>query len=119
MGSDMGFVGRKGGGTSNPHKDYEGGAEDLMVYSQESWSAADLAELEQKRVELGLWKGKSEQWRLRQDAFHGDDQRVALRRVVDGPAVSSQKRDADKKRKAEKRQRKAQAASKRHNRKKK
>ncbi|MEL4177993.1 hypothetical protein [Roseateles sp. PN1] len=103
----------------NPHKDYEGGAEDLMVYSQESWSAADLAELERKREELGLWKGKGEQWRFRQDEFPGDDQRLALRRVVDEPAVSGQKRDAQKKRKAEKRQHKAQAASKRRNRKKK
>lgn len=66
-----------------------------------------------------MWKGKGEQWRLRQDEFPSDDQRVALRRVVDEPAVSSQKRAADKKRKAEKRQRKTQAASKRHNRKKK
>jgi hypothetical protein len=103
----------------NPHKDYEGGAEDLMVYSQESWSAADLAELERKRAELGLWQGKGEQWRFRQDEFPGDNQRVALRRMDDEPAASGQKRDADKKRKAEKRKRKAQAASKRHNRKKK
>ena len=103
----------------NPHKDYEGGAEDLMVYSQESWSADDLAELERKRVELGLWKGKGEQWHLRQDEFPGDDQRVALRRVIGEAAVPDQKRDVDKKRKAEKRQRKAQAASKRRNRRKK
>lgn len=101
----------------NPHKDYEGGAEDLMVYSQESWSVDDLAELERKRVDLGLWKGKGEQWRLRQDEFPGDDQRVALRRVVDEPA--DQKRDADRRRKAEKRQRKAQDAAKRRNRKRK
>lgn len=100
----------------NPHKDYEGGAEDLMVYSQESWSAAELAELAGKRVELGLWKGKGVQWRLRQDEFPGDDQRVALRRVVDEPAVRGKKRDSDKKQNAEKRQRKAQAASKRRNR---
>jgi hypothetical protein len=103
----------------NPHKDYEGGAEDLMVYSQESWSAADLAELERKRAELGLWQRKGEQWRFRQDEFPGDNQRVALRRMDDEPAVTGQKRDADKKRKAEKRKRMARAASKRHNRKKK
>ncbi|MGF6350951.1 hypothetical protein [Variovorax sp. W2I14] len=103
----------------NPHKDYDGGAEDLMVYSQESWSAAELVELERKRVELGLWKGKGEQWRLRQDEFPGDDQRAALRRVVEEPLVPSQKHNADKKRKAAKRQRKVQAASKRRNRNKK
>ncbi len=102
----------------NPNKDYEGGAEDLMVYSQESWSAADLAELERMRVDLGLWKGKDEQWRLRQDEFPGDDQRVALRRVVDEEA-SDRKRDAGKSRKAEKRQLKAQYAAKRRNRKRK
>ncbi len=101
----------------NPHKDYKGGAEDLMVYLQESWSAADLSELEQKRVELGLWKGKGEQWSLRQDEFPGDDQRVALRRIVDDPAMPGQKHDAGKKRKVERRQRKLQAASKRRNRK--
>ena len=90
-----------------------------MVYSQESWSAVDLAELERKRAELGLWKGKDEQWRLRQDEFPGDDQRAALRRVVQEPLAPGQKRNTDKKRKAEKRQRKAKAASKRRNRNKK
>ena len=103
----------------NPHKDYVGGSEDLMVYSQESWSAADLAELERMRVELGLWKGKGEQWRLRQDEFPGDDQRVALLRVIGEAAAPDQTRNVDKKRKAEKRQRKAQDAAKRRNRKKK
>lgn len=103
----------------NPHKDYEGGAEDLMVYSQEFWSAGDLAELERKRVELGLWKGKGEQWHLHQDEFPGEDQRVALRRVISEPVAPDQKRDVDKKWKAEKRQRKDQAASKRRNRRKK
>jgi hypothetical protein len=70
------------------------------------------------RVDLGLWKGKGEQWHLRQDEFPGDDQRVALRRVVDEP-TSDRKRDAGKRRKAEKRHRKAQDAAKRRNRKKK
>ncbi|MNV85618.1 hypothetical protein D3C71_1795860 [compost metagenome] len=87
-----------------------------MVYSQESWSAVDLVELERQRVELGLWKGNGEQWRFRQDEFPGDDQRAAFRRMVKEPLVPGQKRNADKKRKAEKRQRKAQAASKRRNR---
>jgi len=100
----------------NPNKDYEGGSEDLMVYMQDAWSDEDLAELERKRIELGLWKGKGELWRLRQDEFPATDQRIALRRIGTESTPSRRDRDADRKAKSEKQQRKAKSASKRRNR---
>lgn len=50
----------------NPHKKDRGGSEDLLVWTQPTWTTEDLHELESLRVELGLfgpnmevqhWKG--------------------------------------------------------------
>ena len=79
-----------------------------MTSSRGSAAGRPTSPAERKRVELGLWKGKGEQWRLRQDEFPATIRGArSAGWVVDELAVSSQKRDADKKRKGEKRQRKA------------
>lgn len=39
----------------DPHKDYQGGSEDLFVLIRETWTPEDLAELERQRKDLGLW----------------------------------------------------------------
>ncbi|CAM3956010.1 hypothetical protein BOTU111921_02945 [Bordetella tumbae] len=65
----------------NPHKDYEGGSEDLFVLSKDVWTEKELAELEQKRQEFGLWGAAMEYWRYRQDEFPQENQAVALQRV--------------------------------------
>lgn len=75
----------------NPNKDYEGGSEDLFVLSKDVWTAKELAELEQKRQEFGLWGAATEYWRYRQDEFPQENQAVALQRVEvkDKPPVPS------------------------------
>jgi hypothetical protein len=100
----------------NPQKDYEGESEDLFVLLKETWTVDELAEIEAKRRELGLWGDAMEFWRYRQDEFPQADQRVALRRVLAAaPRELPQERRGDSKA-AEKRLRKMQRASKRRNR---
>jgi hypothetical protein len=99
----------------NPHKDYQGGSEDLFVLSKETWTADELAELEVQRRELGLWGAAMEYWRYRQDEFPQADQRVPFQRV---PATANDiaKQRQEERKKADKRLRKIQKASKRRNR---
>jgi hypothetical protein len=99
----------------NPHKDYQGGSEDLFVLMKETWAADELAELETKRRELGLWGDAMEIWRYRQDEFPQADQRVPLQRVMAAPSETLREQQGHRK-KAEKRLRKMQKAAKRRNR---
>lgn len=99
------------------HKDYRGGSEDLFVLMKETWTAEEVAELETKRRELGLWGDAMEFWRYRQDEFPQAHQQVALRRVAAPPSLSRATPPRQRERKkAEKSIRKMQKASKRRNR---
>lgn len=102
-------------GFDNPHKDYQGGSEDLFVLVKEAWTADELVELETKRRELGLWGDAMELWRYRQDEFPQAGQQVPLLRIVASPPETSPPRQRQGK-KADKRVRKMQKASKRKNR---
>lgn len=102
----------------NPNNDYQGSSEDLFVLNKETWTADELVELETKRRELGVWGDAVEFWRYRQDEFPQADQRVALRRVMAAPSETLREQQGDRK-KAEKRLRRMQKASKRRNRSKK
>ena len=99
----------------NPHKDYEGGSEDLFVLSKDTWTEEELEELERRRQELGLWGPAMEYWRYRQDEFPQANQAVALRRVEVDDRKSLQSRDGER-RKTAKSRRKMQQQSKRRNR---
>lgn len=110
----------------NQQKDYPGGSEDLFVLSQPAWTEDELAELETKRQEFGLWGESMEMSRFRQDEFPQANQRIAIERLSQ---VTVREREnlelrpvtADKPRQSgkattEKRRRKMQQASKRRNR---
>lgn len=110
----------------NQHKDYPGGSEDLFVLVKPEWTEAELAELETKRQELGLWGNAMEMSRFRQDEFPQPNQRVAIKRisqplatwpdVFEMPHPTAGKPPKPDRSKAEKRRRKMQQASKRRNR---
>jgi hypothetical protein len=110
----------------NQHKDYPGGSEDLFVLSKPAWTEDELAELETKRQEFGLWGEAMEMSRFRQDEFPQANQRVAIerisRQIVREPEdlelrpVTAEKPRQSGKAKTEKRRRKMQQASKRTNR---
>lgn len=99
----------------NPNKDYEGGSEDMFVLSRSSWTAEELAELEQKRKELGLWGSAMEYSRYRQDEFPQADQTMAIQRIEMPRPAENHSRRADKS-KAAKIRKKMQQKSKRRNR---
>lgn len=99
----------------NPRKDYKGGSEDLFVLSKNAWTEDELAELERKRQELGLWGPAMESWRYRQDEFPQPTQAVAIRRTEVDDRKSLQSRDVER-RKTTKTRRKMQQQSKRRNR---
>ncbi|MDO9422165.1 MAG: hypothetical protein Q7T66_16005 [Herminiimonas sp.] len=101
----------------NIHKDYRGGSEDMFILMQKTWTIEEMAELESKRREFGLWGDAMEVWRYRQDEFPQADQRIALERINEIPTKSTQSRVVDKKKTAN-RLKKMQKASKRKNRKK-
>lgn len=101
----------------NPNKDYQGGSEDLFVWSKESWTDAELAELEEKRIGLGLWGKTMEYSRYRQDEFPQADQAIAIRPVPAPGWAEGTPQDRDKG-KAVKRRKKMQQKSKRQNRRK-
>lgn len=97
----------------NPHKDDSGGSEDLIVWTQKSWTDDELNELERMRTELGLWGATLEISRYRQDEFPQYDQFNPIQRLPDADSVSiSQKRSKLR----EKNIRKMRKASKRRNR---
>lgn len=110
----------------NQHKDYPGGSEDLFVLVKAEWTEAELAELEARRQELGLWSAAMEMSHFRQDEFPQPDQRVAIRRIPQAQAMSPEvlemlndtigKSQQVSRSKTEKRRRKMQQASKRRNR---
>ncbi|MBC8745351.1 MULTISPECIES: hypothetical protein [Paraburkholderia] len=99
----------------NPHKDYQGGSEDLLVWTQENWTDDELAELEAKRRELGIWRKSMETWHYHQDEFP-----QATRHVGRQPMVSvgehASRQTQEKKKETEKRIKKMKKASKRRNR---
>lgn len=99
----------------NPHKDYQGGSEDLFVLMKETWTVEELGELETKRRELGLWGDAMEVWQYRQDEFPQADQKAALRRIMAASLEVTRQKTRDRK-KAEKRLRKMKKISKRRNR---
>lgn len=110
----------------NQHKDYPGGSEDLFVLSKPAWTEDELAELETKRQEFGLWSEAMEMSRFRQDEFPHANQRVAIERISQPtvrepehldlwPVTADTPRQSGKA-KTEKRRRKMQQASKRRNR---
>lgn len=101
----------------NPHKDYKGGSEDLFVLSKNSWTEEELAELERRRQELGLWGPAMEYWRYRQDEFPQATQAVAIQRIEVRDKKSPQSCDIER-RKITKSRRKMQQQSKRRNRRK-
>lgn len=99
----------------NPHKDYDGGSEDLFVLSKNAWTDEELTKLERMRQELGLWGAAMESWRYRQDEFPQENQAVAIRRVEVDNRQSMYSRNVEKL-KAAKNRRKVQQKSKRQNR---
>lgn len=98
----------------NPHKEERGGSEDLMVWSQDTWTGDQLIELEEKRVELGLWGKAMEYSRFRQDEFPQANQSIAIERVV-SPSEDKAVKNPDS-RKDKKHIRKVKKDSKRRNR---
>ena len=110
----------------NQHKDYPGGSEDLFVLSQPAWTEDELAELETKRQEFGLWGEAMEMSRFRQDEFPKANQRIAIERLsqpmvrepedLELRPVTADKLRQSGKAKTERRRRKMQQASKRRNR---
>jgi len=99
----------------NPHKDYEGGSEDLFALSKNAWTEEELTELERRRQELGLWGPAMEYWRYSQDEFPQANQAVAIQRVEVNDRHSVHSRNVGKL-KAAKIRRKMQKKSKRQNR---
>ncbi|HMZ00590.1 MAG TPA: hypothetical protein PLU79_13135 [Burkholderiaceae bacterium] len=110
----------------NQHKDYQGDSEDLFVISKPAWTEDELAELETKRQEFGLWSETMEMSRFRQDEFPQANQRVAIERISPRmvrepedlelrPVMTDKPRQSGKE-KTEKRRRKMQQTSKRRNR---
>ncbi|WP_156304442.1 hypothetical protein [Nitrosospira briensis] len=99
----------------NLHKDYKGGSEDLFVLSKNTWTEEELAELERRRQELGLWGPSMEYWRYRQDEFPQATQAVAIQRIEIDNRKSLQSHDVER-RKTTKSRRKMQQQSKRRNR---
>lgn len=53
----------------NPYQGYQGGSEDLFVYSQPEWSVEDLKELEKMRADLNLWGAQMTMRRFQVDEF--------------------------------------------------
>ena len=97
----------------NPHKDEQGGSEDLIVWTQQSWTDDELEELESMRKELGLWGAAMEYSRYRQDEFPQHNQFNPIQRIFDiGKMPSDPKRTVRR----EKKMRKMRKASKRRNR---
>ena len=113
-------------GLDNQNKNYPGGSEDLFVLSKDMWSEEELAELEKRRQELGLWGANMEMSRFRQDEFPQANQRIAIERMHASqhaypplPAYVSDDRPKPgntERAKNEKRRRKMQQASKQRNR---
>lgn len=103
----------------NPHKNYQGGSEDLFVLSKDAWSEQELLELEAKRVELGLWKQGAQRSRYRQDEFPQPDQFIPFAMEQSKGRPTGAIRIDQKTKKAEKRAQKLRDASRRRNRRKK
>ena len=96
------------------------------MLSQPTWTEHELAVLETKRQEFGLWGGAMEMSRFRQDEFPQANQRVAIERISRPmvqeteefelrPVTAGNPRQSGKA-KTEKGRRKLQQASKRRNR---
>lgn len=99
----------------NPHRDYDGGSEDLFVLSKNAWTEEELAELERRRQEFNLWGSAMEHWRYRQDEFPQATQASEIRRIEVGDSKSLQLHDVER-RKTKRSRRKMQQQSKRRNR---
>lgn len=103
----------------NPHKNYQGGSEDLFAMHKESWTDDELKELEIKQAELGLWKRGPQIFRYKQFEFPQANQ---LSPFIEDPApkrAASAKPSKKGPGKPDKRARKIRAASQRRNRKRK
>ena len=101
----------------NPHKEQHGGSEDLLVYAQDSWSQEELAELKKMCEKFDLWKlDRVERSRYRQDEFPQASQAAPIVRLMPDDGKVNIGRNSAAQRKAEKRKKKAQQASKRRNR---
>ena len=100
----------------NPHRDYRGASEDLLVLTKDGWTQEELDELERKRQDLNLWRESRVEWsRYRQDEFPQAGHEIPLmqvRRVVEKPPTIGDKQT----RKSDKRRKKMQQQSKRLNR---
>jgi hypothetical protein len=97
----------------NPHKDEQGGSEDLIVWTQQSWTDDELEELESMRKELGLWGAAMEYSRYRQDEFPQHDQFNPIQRISDIEEMPSAAKRTVRR---EKNMRKMRKTSKRRNR---
>jgi len=103
----------------NPHKDYEGSAEDMFVLRKDLWTEAELADLELKQEQFGFWKARRvERSRHRQDEFPQASQSVPIERIFPHQVKPPRSAKPDGRRQSEKRRKKAQQASQRANRKK-
>jgi hypothetical protein len=100
----------------NPHKSYRGGSEDLFALFKESWTDAELQELEAKRLELGLWKRGPQVSRHRQDEFPKPDQFMPFVKDYGSEEPPASSKVERSKKKGDKRAQKARAASQRRNR---
>jgi hypothetical protein len=102
----------------NPHKAYQGGSEDLLVFRKEEFTDKELVDLEKMRQELDLWNfNRVEESRYIQDEFPLALHDFSMHREYGRPASDLVRSNSNSKRKAGKRRKKMQQTSKRANRK--
>jgi hypothetical protein len=101
----------------NPRQGYQGGSEDLFVYSQEEWTAEELAELEQMRNDLRLWGAEMRMRFVRADEFPAMPPQWPVSDGEDVQSVDASERGRSRSDRTKKRREKMKKASQRKNRK--
>ena len=93
-------------GFDNIHKNYSGGSQDLMVYSQSSWTEDDIKELEFMSEKLGILGPNLQISRLQETEFPIAKQPTYSHRTQEPSSVARKKNSTEKnKRKMQKKSR--------------